>query len=93
MKSSLTPFVAPVVEKPVCRACGTFSPDCLVPVDEGALPMCWLCAHHVVDHGSAVSAAHVGECECSLEEIYPPHVLNARRGLLGNASAAASARC
>lgn len=72
MKSRcLDPLVSVPVVKPVCRACQTFAPDCLAPVGDGALPMCWLCAHHVVDHGAEVDAAVHGECDCAPQDIYP----------------------
>ncbi len=79
MKShDLLPFVPPVVEKPKCASCEVFQPEVLVPMGEGSLSMCWLCAHHVVEHNTSVQHARVGQCECSLEEIYPQRVLEAR---------------
>lgn len=50
------------------------APECMVPIGEGALGMCWLCAHNVIDHGGAVGAV-VLDCGCKREDIYPPHVL------------------
>ncbi len=74
----LKPFVEAVVEKPACTACKSFAPECLVPVGDGAVPMCWLCAHHVIEHDTAVEHAHAAECECVPTEIYPSRVLAAR---------------
>ena len=71
--SSLLSYVPPVVVKPVCRGCKTMAPECLVPHGDGAIPMCWLCAHHVIEHGTAVDHAYVGECECLPSEIFPWH--------------------
>lgn len=73
----LQPFkAAPPVEKEVCAACETFTPELLVPVGDAAVPMCWLCAHHVVEHGTAPHHAHAAECECTPQEIYPDRVFN-----------------
>lgn len=70
--SSLKPFKAPPpVEKEACAACEAFAPECLVPVGDAAVPMCWLCAHHVIEHGTAPHHAHAAECECTPREIYP----------------------
>ncbi len=73
MKSKLLqPFKeTPPPSREACRACHTFTPECLVPVGDEAVPMCWLCAHHVTEHGTAVEAAHTAECECLPQEIYP----------------------
>ena len=70
--SDLQPFKEPPpVEKESCHACRAFAPECLVPVGEGAVPMCWLCAHHAIEHGADPSAAACAECECTPGEIYP----------------------
>lgn len=63
----------PFQEKPPesCRACKTFAPEVLVPDGDEAVPMCWLCAHHVAEHGTPMEHAHEGECECLPAEIYP----------------------
>jgi hypothetical protein len=80
VKLALKPYIEPVVEKPSCVSCRTFAPDCLVPVgDDESVQMCWLCAHHVVEHEVAVHHAHAGECECVPGNIYPAHVMAARR--------------
>jgi hypothetical protein len=69
---SLSPFVPPPPREPeVCRACKVFTPEVLVPNGHGALPMCWLCAHHVVEHGTGISQAYAARCECSHDEIFP----------------------
>lgn len=75
----LTPFIAPVVIKPSCASCKAFAPDCIVPVGDGGYPMCWLCAHHVVEHEVCVEHAFVGECDCGPDDIYPEHVISGRR--------------
>ncbi len=68
----LQPFKeAPPPERASCRACRTFAPECLVPVGDDALPMCWLCAHHVIEHDVALQAAHSAECDCLPQAIYP----------------------
>lgn len=70
--SDLLPFQQPPpVEKVACRSCKTFAAECEAPVGEGSIPMCWICAHHVVEHGKPVEHAYVGECECLPSEIYP----------------------
>jgi hypothetical protein len=59
-------------DPPVCAACSTFRPEVVVsttPDTHAAL--CWICAHHVVEHGAPVAHARVGECECAPEAIYP----------------------
>lgn len=60
----------PVARK-ACVACGAFAAECEVPVGEGAAPMCWNCAHHVVDHGVPLHEAMTAECECTPDQIYP----------------------
>ncbi len=65
-------------EKPVCRSCKTFTPDVLVPVGQGAISLCWICAHHVIEHGVPLDKAGAGECECLPEAIYPESLLAAR---------------
>ena len=68
----LKPFVEPPpLEKEACASCETFAPECLVPVGDAAVPMCWLCAHHVIEHDVAPHHARVAECECVPGEIYP----------------------
>lgn len=64
---------------PACVGCGAFQPECLVPDGEGALAMCWLCAHAHVDHQCALSTCADHECECLPEAIYPERVIQARR--------------
>lgn len=76
--SSLQPFKEPPpVERESCRACRTFAPEVLVPDGDEAIPMCWLCAHHVVEHGTSMDAARCGECECTPQEIYPQRAFQA----------------
>ncbi len=61
---------APVTKK-ACMACKAFAAECLVPVGDGAMPMCWLCAHHVIDHESPIHEACEARCECHPHQIYP----------------------
>lgn len=68
----LQPFKEPPPpEKQSCRACKSFAPEVLVPDGDEAVPMCWLCAHHVVDHDASMQAAPSAECECLPHQIYP----------------------
>lgn len=54
-----------------CQACRCFKPDVVTPVGEGAAELCWLCAHHVTEHGLSLAHAPTGECECTAEQVYP----------------------
>lgn len=56
---------------PTCRACRMFRPECIAPIGEFTVDLCWLCAHHVVDHHVALAAAADAQCECLPTEIYP----------------------
>jgi hypothetical protein len=71
---------APRAVDPSCAACRSFRPECLVPDGEGALAMCWLCAHQVVEHGRALADAMIGECDCLPTEIYPRSFFGATAG-------------
>jgi hypothetical protein len=62
----------------VCVACEAFLAECVVPVGEASAAMCWLCAHHVVDHEVPVHLAVEAECDCTPEQVYPKHVIRAR---------------
>ena len=67
--------------KPTCFACKAGAPECWVPLPSalgGPQPMCWICAHHVVEHDMSPEHAHCGECEHTPAEIYPRSVLAAR---------------
>lgn len=75
---NLTPYIAPVVEKPACHACKAMAPTCNAPVGEGSLPMCWLCAHQVVEHGWSLEQAGRELCGCLPRDIFPLEVLTAR---------------
>lgn len=63
------------VAKKVCLACKAFVAECLVPVGDGAMQMCWLCAHQVIEHDAPLHTAHSAECACRRDEIYPKAVL------------------
>ncbi len=70
--SRLKPFKEPPPPtREACASCESFAPECLVPIGDAAVPMCWLCAHHVVEHGCAPHRALTAECECLPHEIYP----------------------
>ena len=56
---------------PVCAACKVFRPEVLVPYDDGAVECCYLCAHHIAEHGCKLEEAVECECECLPTEIYP----------------------
>lgn len=66
-------------ERKICVACVAFAAECLVPVGEGALPMCWICAHHVVEHATPLHEVLEARCGCTSEEIYPTTISNALR--------------
>ncbi len=61
----------PAPEAKLCVACKGFRAECVVPVGESSAPMCWLCAHHVVDHERAPHDAATAECECLPHQVYP----------------------
>ncbi len=84
--SALKPYKEPPVTRAACVCCKTFAPECLVPVGDEALPMCWLCAHHVIEHDAHPTAAHCAECECTPQEIYPRRMFDAPGSLLSVAS-------
>lgn len=65
-------------KKRTCVACKAFVAECNAPVGEGSAAMCWLCAHHVVDHGTPVHEAAEARCECTPDMIYPQRVLQER---------------
>lgn len=64
----------PPPEPKLCAACKAFKAECTAPVGEGSAALCWLCAHHVVDHDCSLEAAVTHECECLPHEIYPGRV-------------------
>jgi hypothetical protein len=68
----------PKNEKRVCVACKAFVAECMAPVGEGSAAMCWLCAHHVVDHEVPLHEAAEARCECTPDQIYPVRVLQER---------------
>lgn len=68
--SALPRYVEPVFERTACASCKALAPECIVPVGDGAVPMCWLCAHAVTEHDAEVGAPVV-ECGCNSEQIYP----------------------
>ncbi len=61
----------PPPEPETCGACKAYRAECVAPVGEGSMALCWLCAHHVVDHGVAPGLATTAECECTPDKIYP----------------------
>lgn len=80
----LKTYREPPPEKKACTACDSFAAECLVPVDDLAMPMCWLCAHHIVEHEVALAGAVTAECDCAPREIYPAAVFAARRQAVVN---------
>lgn len=73
MKARDLPRVKPYVPPPppTCVACKHWQPEVQVPEGSGSVGMCWLCAHHVVDHGATFAGAPHAQCECLPTEIYP----------------------
>ena len=79
-------YIAPApIPPPMCPACRTFAPECVVPGEMfgksgEAVPMCWLCAHAVIEHGGTLEDAHerVAACKCSAHDIYPADVISRR---------------
>lgn len=71
--------------KRVCVACKAFVAECFAPVDGEALPMCWLCAHHVVDHETPLHEAAEARCECTPDQVYPASVIRERAIQLAHA--------
>lgn len=70
---------------PVCPSCRTYAPECVVPGEMfgrggEAVPMCWLCAHAVTEHGGTIEDAYerVAACKCSGHDIYPADVISRR---------------
>lgn len=55
-----------------CPGCGTFETVCLTPHGDGAVWLCWLCAHHVAHHDHPIDGSGVAECDCDPRVIYPP---------------------
>lgn len=61
----------PAPEPKLCLACKAFRAECVAPVGESSAPMCWACAHHVVEHDCPPHLAAEARCECLPREIYP----------------------
>lgn len=59
----------------VCASCDTFQADIMTPVGDGAIALCYVCAHFVAVHGVTVKLAFTKTCACDREEIYPAHVV------------------
>lgn len=77
----LEEVAAPVpAEKPLCAGCKAWAVECLMPHGEGAIGMCWLCAHAAIAHDCPLRRTAKHECECAPEEIYPQSVIARRRG-------------
>lgn len=66
-----------VADATTCK-CGVWLATCVVPVGDGAVAACWLCAHDYVEHERALGSSAGTPCDCPKSEIYPPDVL-ARR--------------
>jgi len=55
-----------------CPCCHVRPGECLTPVGDGALCLCWRCVHLVVEHGVALEeAAQADACACPPEDVYP----------------------
>ena len=65
------PAPPPPPEPKLCVACKAFRAECVAPVGESSAALCWLCAHHVVDHEVPPHLAATAECECLPHQIYP----------------------
>lgn len=63
----------------MCCGCDAFKAEVLVPHGEGAIAMCWLCAHAHVDHEVPISKCLGHECECPPEAVYPERMIKARQ--------------
>jgi len=72
-----------------CVACKGFEAECETPIGDGAAKLCWICAHHVTEHGASLEAgpARWAECGCSRAQIYPARVLARMNLLLGRTKA------
>ena len=82
MKSRHLPAIKLVkkpIAVPVCVSCKEFRPDCEVPHGDGTIRMCWLCAHHFIDHEQPLHLCCEAECECLPEAVYPESVIATRR--------------
>ena len=63
----------------ICVACKSFRAECHAPIGEDSAALCWLCAHHVVDHEAALHEAATAQCECTPDQVYPAWVMHERR--------------
>ena len=54
-----------------CKACKSEKGECQLPVDDGAVVLCWRCVHHVIEHQVAVEYAYAGSCGCPASSVYP----------------------
>lgn len=61
----------PPPEPKPCAACKGMRAECVAPIGESSAALCWLCAHHVVDHECTLESAVTNECDCLPHEIYP----------------------
>lgn len=62
-----------------CESCHGFRPDVWVPNDDGgADPLCWTCAHAVLEHGMKLGG-HIPDCDCPATDIFPEDVLATRK--------------
>lgn len=56
----------------MCPGCRAFRPEVNTPVDDGAVELCWHCAHHATAHEHRpIETAWQAVCTCSANEIYP----------------------
>lgn len=69
------------VARPVksCVACKAFAAECIVPIGEASAAMCWICAHHIIEHECRITEAGSAKCKCPPHKIYPDRAVNDRR--------------
>lgn len=59
----------------MCEHCKAFVAKCEAPYGEGAVSLCWLCAHDVVFHNAELGVLSDTPCGCKRSEVYPEHVI------------------
>jgi len=61
------PSPPPPPKPELCLACKVFRAECVTTVGT----MCWICAHHIVEHGCKLEDTCEARCECLPGDIYP----------------------
>lgn len=68
------------IERVACENCNAFAPDCMAPVDERTLALCWFCAHMVTEHEHEVGTIiDASVCTCAESDIFPPDIAELRQ--------------